>query len=87
MSEAFVVAEMNTANYIFKGVGLDRTAAVFSTLAALLKAWSAHRGDLLAQFPERAAILPEADNMEAHFPIYYFDFVLDGGYRDRDWLI
>ena len=83
MSEAFVVAEMNTANYIFKGVGLDRTAA----RAALLKAWAAHRSDLLAQFPERAASLPEADNMETHFPIYYFEFVLDGGYRDRDWLI
>lgn len=81
-ARAFVVAEMNTANFIFKGAGSDRTAA----RAALLRAWAAHRERLLALFPERRAILPEAEAMEKHFPIHYFDFVADAGYRDRERL-
>lgn len=83
MALRFVLAEMNTHNYIFKGVGCDRTAA----RAALLQAWAAHRTRLLAQYPARTDILPEADQMENHFKIYYQDFEIDAGYRDHDRLI
>lgn len=80
---AFFVAEMNTAHFIFKGAGSSREGA----RAALLTAWTIHRREILRQFPDRAAILPLQDDMERHFNIHYFEFVVDGGYRDRDRLV
>ena len=45
MINGFVVAEMNTHHFMFRGAGHDRQSARL----ALLKAWSAHRHALLAQ--------------------------------------
>ena len=83
VDENFVVAEMNTAHFIFKGAGRNRIEA----RDALLSAWTLHRSRIVSQFPDRAAILPEACDMASHFPIYYFEFALNGGYRDRDRVI
>ncbi len=83
MSTRFIVAEMITHNFIFKGAGCNQEDA----RAALLKAWTTHRNDLLAQYPERAAILPEAGRMEEHFRIYYLEFEINAGYRGNDRLV
>ena len=82
-SSRFYVAEMITHNFIFKGVGRDQPNA----RTALLKAWTVHRTDLLAQYPERTASIPEADKMEDHFRIYYLEFDMEAGYRGNDRLI
>jgi hypothetical protein len=74
---------MITHNFIFKGVGHNKDDA----RTALLKAWTAHRTDLLMHYPERADILPEAGKMENHFKIYYLEFEMDAGYRGNDRLI
>lgn len=79
----FVVAEMNTHHFIFKGAGHTKASA----RAALLRAWTRHRSDLLARYPERADSIPDETKMEDHFKIYYLEFELDGGYRDFDRLI
>jgi hypothetical protein len=79
-SMGFVVAEMNTHHFMFRGAGADRDAA----REALLNAWTRHREELLARYPERAETVPPAEDMERHFRIHYLDFALDGGYRDGE---
>lgn len=79
----FFVAEMITHNFIFKGVGRHKDEA----RTALLKAWTAHRTDLLRQYPERTDSIPEAHRMEDHFRIYYLEFDMDAGYRGNDRLV
>jgi hypothetical protein len=74
---------MITHNFIFKGVGHNQNDA----RVALLKAWTTHRTDLLAQYPERADSILEAEKMEDHFRIYYLEFEMDAGYRGNDRLI
>jgi len=79
----FVVAEMNTHHFMFRGAGQDRNAA----RAALLNAWRAHRSALLARYPERTDSIPDETKMEQHFKIYYLEFALDAGYRDGERLV
>ncbi len=79
----FVVAEMNTHHFMFRGAGESRENA----RAALLRAWTLHRIDLLARYPERADSIPEASKMEDHFRICYLEFELDAGYRDGERLV
>ena len=76
----FVVAEMNTHHFMFRGAGRDRDAARH----ALLNAWRAHRTALLERYPERTDSIPDAGNIEAHFKIYYLEFEADAGYRDGE---
>ncbi len=83
MSSLFYIAEMITHNFIFKGAGRSREEA----RAVLLKAWTAHRTDLLLQYPERTAFLPDETKMEDHFRIYYLEFEMDAGYRGNDRLV
>ncbi|MDD2768357.1 MAG: hypothetical protein PHT19_06460 [Methylococcus sp.] len=83
MGERFVVAEMNTHHFMFRGAGANATTA----RKALLKAWTAHRSALLAQYPERESSLPEAERMEDHFRIVYLEFEVDAGYRWPDRLV
>lgn len=83
MSLHFFIAEMITHNFIFKGVGRDKEDA----RTALLKAWTAHRTDLLAHYPERTDSIPEASRMEDHFKIYFLEFDMDAGYRGNDRLV
>lgn len=78
--EKFVVAEMNTHHFMFRGAGRDRDTA----RRALLNAWRTHRGDLLARYPERADSIPDEDNIEAHFRMHYLEFEADAGYRDGE---
>ena len=78
--EKFVVAEMNTHYFMFRGAGRDRDAA----RRALLNGWRAHRTALLARYPERTDSIPDAGNIEAHFKIYYLEFEADAGYRDGE---
>ncbi len=79
----FVVAEMNTHHFMFRGAGHDRDAARH----ALLKAWRTHRIALLERYPERDASIPDADNIENHFKIYYLEFETDAGYRDGERVV
>ena len=79
----FYIAEMITHNFIFKGAGRSREEA----RAVLLKAWTAHRAELLTQYPERTAIIPDETKMEDHFRIYYLEFEMDAGYRGNDRLV
>lgn len=79
----FIVAEMITHNFIFKGVGRSKPDA----RVALLQAWTVHRTALLAQFPERTGNIPDAAHMEDHFRIYYLEFDIDAGYRGNDRLV
>ena len=83
MSSLFYIAEMITHNFIFKGAGRSREDA----RAILLKAWTAHRTELLLQYPERTASLPDETKMEDHFRIYYLKFEMDAGYRGNDRLV
>ena len=78
--EKFVVAEMNTHHFMFRGAGRDRDAA----RRALLNAWRAHRTELLQRYPERTDSIPDEANIEAHFRIYYLEFEADAGYRDGE---
>ncbi|MFA6095004.1 MAG: hypothetical protein WC757_03930 [Candidatus Paceibacterota bacterium] len=71
---------MNTHSFMFRGTGETRDLA----RNALLRAWTRHRTDLLAQYPERESTIPEAQDMEQHFRIVYLEFELDAGYRDLD---
>lgn len=77
-----VIAEMNTHAFMFRGAGATRDSA----RTALLNAWTRHRTDLLARYPEREPTIPEAQDMEKHFRIIYLEFVLGGGYRDGERL-
>jgi hypothetical protein len=81
--ELFYIAEMITHNFIFKGVGQSREEA----RAVLLKAWTVHRTDLLLQYPERTASIPDETKMEDHFRIYYLEFEMDAGYRGNERLV
>lgn len=76
----FVVAEMNTHHFMFRGAGCDRDSA----RAALLKAWRTHRGALLAQYPDRTASIPDEHHIEAHFRIHFLEFTAGAGYRDGE---
>jgi hypothetical protein len=78
--EKFVVAEMNTHHFMFRGAGRSRDAA----RVALLNAWRAHRSALLERYPERAGSIPDEGSIEAHFRIYYLEFEADAGYRDGE---
>lgn len=76
----FVVAEMNTHHFMFRGAGYNRESA----RAALLNAWRTHRTALLARYPERRDSIPDEGSIEAHFTIYYLEFEMDAGYRDGE---
>jgi hypothetical protein len=82
-ARGFVVAEMNTHHFMFRGAGHDRDAA----RAALLNAWRVHRSALLERYPERTDTIPDESNMEQHFKIYYLEFAVDAGYRDGERLV
>lgn len=79
----FVVAEMNTHHFMFKGAGRNREVA----RAAVLNAWRVHRTALLARYPERTDSIPDETRMEDHFRIFYLEFEMDAGYRDGDRLV
>jgi len=81
--EKFVVAEMNTHHFMFRGGGRNRDAARL----ALLNAWRAHRSALLQRYPERIDSIPDEGNVEAHFRIYYLEFEADAGYRDGERVV
>jgi hypothetical protein len=80
---AFVVAEMNTHHFMFRGAGHDRSTA----RVALLNAWRAHRTALLDRYPERKDSIPDERDIEAHFKIYYLEFEVDAGYRDGERVV
>ncbi len=75
---SFVVAELNTHHFMFRGAGHDRESA----RQALLNAWRTHRDELLRQYPDRQASVPDEQHLELHFRIYYLEFELNAGYRD-----
>lgn len=79
-SNRFVVAEMNTHHFMFRGAGHSRDAA----RRGLLNAWQTHRTALLQRYPERTDSIPDADHIEAHFKIFYLEFEADAGYRDGE---
>ena len=79
----FVVAEMNTHHFMFRGAGYNRESARLT----LLNAWRAHRSALLQRYPERAGSIPDEDSIEAHFRIYYLEFEADAGYRDGERVV
>lgn len=79
----FVVAEMNTHHFMFRGAGRDRETA----RRALLNAWRTHRTALLERYPERSDSIPDDSKIEQHFKIHYLEFEQDGGYRDGERLV
>jgi len=79
-SIGFIVAEMNTYHFMFRGAGRNRETA----RAALLNAWRTHRITLLERYPERTGSIPDEGSIEAHFTIYYLEFEADAGYRDGE---
>jgi hypothetical protein len=83
VSSRFVVAEMNTHHFMFRGAGCDASDA----RAALLRAWTRHRDELLARYPERVNAIPDASEMERHFRVHYLEFDLGAGYRDGERLV
>ena len=82
-NEAFVIAQLNTNDFIWQGAGRTEDEAK----AALLNAWATHRARVVSQHPAMAKSLPEAQEMTKHFPVYYSHYVLGGGYRDKDRLV
>lgn len=80
---AFVLAEMNTHHFMFRGAGCNRESA----LAALLNAWRAHRTALLERYPERTDSIPDESSVEGHFKIHYLEFEADAGYRDSERIV
>lgn len=82
-TQRFVVAELNTHHFMFRGAGHDQESA----RKALLNAWRTHRNELLKQYPEREASIPDEAHLEMHFKIYYLEFELNAGYRDQLRLI
>jgi len=82
-SSGFVVAEMNTHAFMFRGAGRTRNAARI----ALLNAWRVHRSALLARYPERTDSIPDETRMEDHFKIVYLEFEMDAGYRDGERVV
>ena len=83
LPDSWVVAEMITHDYIWRGAGVSCDEA----REALLTAWTRHRGAVVAQHPQLAPTLPEAPDMPRHFPIRYSEYTRGGGYRDRDRLV
>jgi len=78
----WVVAEMVTNDYIWRGAGHSTEAA----REALLRAWTAHRAAVLRQQPQLAGTLPEAPQMPTHFAIRYQCYSAGAGYRDGERL-
>lgn len=83
LADVFVLAQMNTNDFIWQGAGRTEDEA----RAALLAAWSQHRNRVVAQFPDLAARLPEAQDMHRHFPTRFTTYTVGGGYRDDDRLV
>jgi len=81
--DTWVIAEMITHDYIWRGAGLNCDEAK----EALLTAWTQHRKAVVAQHPQLAPTLPEAPQMPQHFAIRYFEYTRGGGYRDKDRLV
>jgi len=79
----WVIAEMITNEYIWRGAGLTCDEA----REALLQAWHRHRSTVLAQLPQLAASLPEAAQMPQHFKIRYYAYERGAGYRDTTRLV
>jgi predicted phage-related endonuclease len=79
----FVVAQLNTNDYIWQGAGRTEDEAK----AALLAAWHLHREQVVRRHPALAATLPEAAQLLSHFRVHYAHYVLGGGYRDGDRLV
>lgn len=79
----FVLAELNTHQYMFHGVGRSEAEA----RDAVLRAWGRHRAWVLAQQPQLAASLPEPEAMERHFRIHYRHYASGAGYRDGSRLV
>ncbi|WP_028312149.1 hypothetical protein [Derxia gummosa] len=73
-----VVAEMLTAQYIFRGAGRTREEARL----ALLAGWKLHRDGVVARQPQLAPTLPLPEDMEKHFRIDYAEYEAGIGYRD-----
>lgn len=82
-SDGFVIAEMNTHHFMFRGAGRNLEAA----RTALLNAWRAHRTALLERYPERTDSIPDERNIETHFKIHYLEFEADAGYRDGERVV
>ena len=82
-STQFVVAEMNTHHFMFRGAGHSRETARL----ALLKGWRTHRTALLERYPERTDLIPDETRMEDHFKIVYLEFEVDAGYRDGERIV
>lgn len=83
LPDSWVVAEMITHDFIWRGAGLNCDEA----RQALLAAWTAHRQQVLGQFPQLAERLPEAAQMPGRFPIRYSEYTRGGGYRDQQRLV
>ena len=83
LPDSWVVAEMITHDYIWRGAGITCDEA----REALLTAWTRHRGSVVAQHPQLAPTLPEAPDMPRHFPIRYSEYTRGGGYRDQQRLV
>lgn len=82
-AEDFVVAQLNTNDYIWQGAGRTEDEAK----AALLQAWRLHRQQVLLLHPGLASSLPEPEQLLSHFKIRYWRYVMGGGYRDGDRLV
>ena len=74
----WVIAEMITHDYIWRGAG----ATCDEAREAVLSAWHQHRSSVVSQFPQLAASLPEAAQMPQHFKISYSAYERGAGYRD-----
>jgi len=81
--DGWVVAEMITHDYIWRGAG----ATCDEAREALLTAWTRHRDDVLRQQPSLAERLPVAPEMPRHFPIRYQAYERGAGYRDQQRLV
>jgi hypothetical protein len=79
----WVIAEMITNDYIWHGAGVSCDEA----REALLSAWSLHRRSIVAQLPQLAASLPEAEQMPQHFKIRYYAYERGAGYRDTTRIV
>lgn len=81
--DSWVVAEMITHDFIWRGAGCSCDEA----REALLQAWATHRAGVLRQFPQLEASLPEAPQMPQHFRIHYREYQRGAGYRDEQRLV
>ena len=83
LPDTWVVAEMITHDYIWRGAGLNCDEA----REALLSAWTRHRNGVVNAQPGLAERLPEAADMPRHFPIRYAEYSRGAGYRDGARLV